>query len=95
MAGPGHNSGVSEADAALTLAARDKLRSVVAQIEKLEEEKKEAAEMIADAYREAKAMGYDTKALRAVIRRRKQDRQSVEEFEAILEVYLLAIGDIA
>lgn len=92
--GMGHNSEVSAADAALTKAARDKLCSVVAQIEKLEAEKKEATEAISDVYRECKAMGYDTKVLRAVIKRRKQDRQSVEEFEAILETYLLAIGDI-
>jgi uncharacterized protein (UPF0335 family) len=39
-------------------------------------------------------MGYDTKALRACIRLRKQDRQEREEQEAILDVYLLALGEI-
>jgi uncharacterized protein (UPF0335 family) len=39
-------------------------------------------------------MGYDTKALRAVVRLRKQDRQEREEYEAILDTYLLALGEI-
>jgi uncharacterized protein (UPF0335 family) len=39
-------------------------------------------------------MGYDTKALRAVVRLRKMDRQEREEAEAILDTYLLALGEI-
>ncbi len=78
----------------LTETAREKLRQTVARIERLEEEKKEVAEQIKDVYSEAKAMGYDTKALRACIRLRKQDRQEREEQEAILDVYLLALGEI-
>ncbi len=79
---------------ALTEAARDKLKQVVAKIERLEEEKKEAGSHIKDAYAEAKAMGYDTKALRAVVRLRKQDRQEREEHQAVLDTYLLALGEI-
>ena len=56
--------------AALTQAAKDKLRQTVAKIEKLEEEKKEVGGQIKDVYQEAKSMGYDTKALRTVIRLR-------------------------
>ena len=41
-----------------------------------------------------KALGYDTKALRTVVKLRKQDRQEREEQEAILEVYLDALGEI-
>jgi uncharacterized protein (UPF0335 family) len=82
------------AAAALTEAAREKLRQVVAKIETLEEEKKEVATQIKDVYGEAKSMGYDTKALRAVIRFRKSDRQEREEQEAILDTYLLALGEI-
>jgi uncharacterized protein (UPF0335 family) len=78
----------------LTETAREKLRQTVARIERLEEEKREVAEQIKDVYSEAKAMGYDTKALRACIRLRKQDRQEREEQEAILDVYLLALGEI-
>jgi uncharacterized protein (UPF0335 family) len=79
---------------ALTEAAREKLRQVVTKIEKLEEEKKEVGGQIKDVYAEAKSMGYDTKALRAVVRLRKQDRQEREEQQTILDVYLLALGEI-
>jgi uncharacterized protein (UPF0335 family) len=82
------------AAASLTEAARDKLRQTVSKIEKLEEEKKEVGGQIKDVYSEAKAMGYDTKALRAVVRLRKLDRQEREEQEAILDTYLLALGEI-
>ena len=82
------------AAAALTEAAREKLKQVVSKIERLEEEKKEVGGQIKDVYAEAKSMGYDTKALRAVIRIRKQDRQEREEAEAILDTYLLALGEI-
>ncbi|MDZ4761267.1 MAG: DUF2312 domain-containing protein [Alphaproteobacteria bacterium] len=79
---------------ALTETAREKLRQVVAKIERLEEEKKEVAGQIKDVYAESKSMGYDTRALRAVIRLRKQDRQEREEQQSILDVYLLALGEI-
>lgn len=78
----------------LTETAREKLRQTVARIERLEEEKKEVAEQIKEVYSEAKAMGYDTKALRAVIRIKKQDKQDREEHEAMLELYLDAIGEL-
>jgi uncharacterized protein (UPF0335 family) len=80
--------------AALTEAAREKLRQVVSKIERLEEEKKEVGGQIKDVYAEAKSMGYDTKALRNVIRFRKQDRQEREEQQSILDTYLLALGEI-
>ena len=80
--------------AALTEAAKDKLRQVVSKIERLEEEKKEVGSQIKDVYSEAKAMGYDTKALRQVVRFRKTDRQEREEQQAILDTYLLARGEI-
>ena len=79
---------------ALTEAAKDKLKQVVSKIERLEEEKKEVGGQIKDVYSEAKSMGYDTKALRQVIRFRKTDRQEREEQEAILDTYLLARGEI-
>lgn len=78
----------------LTETAREKLRLTVARIERLEEEKKEVADQIKEVYGEAKALGYDTKALREVIRKRKQDRREREEQEAILDVYLMALGEI-
>lgn len=78
----------------LTETAREKLRQTVARIERLEDEKKEVAEQIKDVYAEAKAMGYDTKALRAVVRIKKQDKQDRQEQEAMLELYLDAIGEL-
>jgi uncharacterized protein (UPF0335 family) len=78
----------------LSETARDKLRLTIERIERLEEEKKEVAEQIKEVYGEAKALGYDTKALRRVIQLRKQDRQERQEQEAILEVYLDAIGEL-
>lgn len=78
----------------LTEAARDKLRLTVERIERLEEEKKEIAEQIKEVYGEAKSLGYDTKALRTVVRLRKQDREERAEQEAILEVYLDALGEL-
>ena len=79
---------------ALTETAKEKLRQTVDRIERLEEEKKEIAEQIKDVYAEAKAMGYDVKALRQVVRLRKVDRQEREEQEMILDLYLSAVGEI-
>ena len=72
---------------------REKLRQTVAKIERLEEEKKEVAEQIKEVYGEAKAIGFDTKALRSVIRLRKIERAEREEQEMILETYLIALGE--
>ena len=72
---------------------REKLRQTVAKIERLEEEKKEVAEQIKEVYGEAKAIGFDTKALRAVIRLRKIEKAERDEQEMILETYLIAIGE--
>ena len=73
---------------------REKLRQTVAKIERLEEEKKEVAEQIKEVYGEAKAIGFDTKALRAVIRLRKIEKAERDEQEMILETYLIALGEV-
>ena len=72
--------------------AAAQLKSIIERIERLEEEKKALADDIRDVYAEAKANGYDTKTLRAVVRIRKQDRAEREEQEALLDVYLHALG---
>ena len=74
--------------------ARDQLRAFVERIERLEEEKKTIADDIKDVYGEAKGMGYDTKVLRKVVRLRKQSRTEREEQEQILDLYMLALGEI-
>ena len=77
---------------ASTRFAKDQLKAFVERIERLEEEKKALADDIRDVYAEAKGNGYDVKALRTVIRLRKQDKDERAEQEAILETYLHALG---
>ncbi|MGD9738782.1 MAG: DUF2312 domain-containing protein [Bauldia sp.] len=72
--------------------AATQLKSIVERIERLEEEKKAIADDIKDVYAEAKANGFDTKTLRTVVRLRKQDRAEREEQEALLDLYLHALG---
>jgi uncharacterized protein (UPF0335 family) len=72
--------------------AKDHLKAFVERIERLEEEKKAIADDVRDVYAEAKANGFDTKALRAIVRLRKQDVDERKEQEAILETYMHALG---
>ncbi len=74
--------------------ARDQLRAIVERIERLEEEKKGIAEDIKEVYAEAKANGFDTKVLRSIVRIRKQDKSEREEHEALLDLYMHALGMI-
>ena len=71
---------------------KDQLKAFVERVERLEEEKKALSDDIRDVYAEAKASGFDTKALRTVVRMRKQDANERKEQEAILETYLNALG---
>ena len=75
--------------------AKDHLKAFVERVERLEEEKKAIADDIRDVYAEAKANGFDIKALRTVVRMRKQDVNERKEQEAILETYLHALGMLA
>ena len=72
--------------------AKDHLRAFVERVERLDEEKKAISDDIRDVYAEAKANGFDVKALRSVVRLRKQDLNERKEQEAILETYLHALG---
>ena len=74
--------------------AKDQLKALVERIEHLEEEKKAIADDIKDVYAEAKGNGYEVKALRKIIRLRKQDKNERAEEEAILETYMHALGMI-
>ena len=71
---------------------KDQLKAFVERVERLEEEKKALADDIRDVYAEAKGNGFDVKALRTVVRLRKQDINERKEAEAILETYLNALG---
>jgi uncharacterized protein (UPF0335 family) len=72
--------------------AVDQLKSIIARIEKLEEEKTAIADDIKDVFAEAKGNGYDVKAIRQIIKLRKQDAQEREEEETVLETYMRALG---
>jgi uncharacterized protein (UPF0335 family) len=72
--------------------AKDQLISIIERVERLEEEKKGISDDIKEVYAEAKANGYDTKVLRKVVQIRKQDAAERQEHEAILDLYLSAIG---
>ncbi len=72
--------------------AKDQLKSLVERIERLEEEKQALADDIKEVYAEAKGNGFDTRTLRAVVRLRKQDGAERQEQEALLELYMRALG---
>ncbi len=72
--------------------AAEQLKSFVERIERLEEEKQTIQDDIKDVYAEAKGNGFDVKILRQVIRIRKQDKSEREEQEAVLDLYLQALG---
>ena len=78
---------------ALTAAAQGRLRTIIERVERLEEDKAAVLEDIKEVYAEAKGEGYDVKILRKVIRIRKQDKAKRQEEDAILDLYLGALGE--
>jgi uncharacterized protein (UPF0335 family) len=86
--GEGEMSGTPQAGSN----SNEQLKSIVERIERLEEEKAERASDIKDVYAESKSNGYDVKALRTIIRLRKQDPDDRQEAENILETYMHALG---
>lgn len=81
---PEHNAGF----------AKEQLRSFMERVERLEEEKKAIADDIKDVFAEAKANGFNVKALRAILKMRKQDADDLKEQQAIVDLYLEALGII-
>ena len=79
---------------ALQGAAQNQLRQYVEQLERLEEEKKAIADDIRDKFAEAKAVGFDIKVMRQILRLRKKSKDDRDEEEAILTTYLHALGMI-
>lgn len=75
-----------------TTVAAGQLKSIIERVERLEEEKKEVAEQIKEVYAEAKANGFDAKTLRRVVSLRKKPTEEREEEEALLDLYLSALG---
>ncbi|MDQ8726909.1 DUF2312 domain-containing protein [Bradyrhizobium sp. LHD-71] len=90
MASPAAAAAITEEPS--TSFAKDQLKAIIERIERLEEEKKTISDDIRDVYAEAKGNGYEVKALRAIVRMRKQDADERREHETILETYMHALG---
>ncbi len=78
----------------LTSAAQGRLRTIVERLERLEEDKQAIMADQKEVFAEAKGEGYDVKTLRKVLRIRKQNRAKRQEEEAILDLYLSALGEV-
>lgn len=78
----------------LTATAQGRLTSIIERLERLDEERLAAVTDMKEVFAEAKGEGYDVKILRKVLRIRKQDRAKRQEEEAILDLYLGALGEI-
>jgi len=78
-------------DSSQTVAA-SQLRAFIERIERLEEEKQSLADDIKDVYAEMKGTGFDTKAVRTIVRLRKKDQAERQEEEAMLDLYKAALG---
>lgn len=78
----------------LNSAAQGRLRTIIERIERLEEDKAAVMADMKEVFAEAKGEGYDVKTLRKVLRIRKQDRAKRQEEEAILDLYLSALGEV-
>ena len=74
--------------------AQGKLKSLIERIERLEEDKAAVATDLKEVYAEAKGEGFDTKIVRKVVRMRKQDKAKRQEEEALIDLYISAIGGL-
>ena len=72
--------------------AKDQLKSFIERVERLDEEKAALNADISEVYKEAKGNGFDTKIMRQVVRLRKMDATERQEHDAILDLYLSALG---
>lgn len=78
----------------LNTAAQNRLKTIIERIERLEEDKAAVSADLKEVFAEAKGEGFDVKILRKVIRLRKQDKAKRQEEEALLDLYLSAIGGL-
>jgi uncharacterized protein (UPF0335 family) len=86
------SSAAAEKEQPATRFAKDQLKVFVERIERLEDEKKATSDDIRDVYAEAKGTGFDTKALRTIVRLRKLDTDERREQQEVLDTYLHALG---
>ncbi len=78
----------------LNTSAQGKLKSLIERIERLEEDKAAVSADLKEVFAEAKGEGFDTKIMRKVIRIRKQDTAQRQEEEALIDLYISAIGGL-
>ncbi len=78
----------------LNSTAQGRLKTLVERIERLEEDKAAISGDLKEVYLEAKGEGFDVKILRKVVRLRKQDKAKRQEEEALVDLYLSAIGGL-
>ncbi|MEM7210519.1 MAG: DUF2312 domain-containing protein [Pseudomonadota bacterium] len=83
---------MSDETVSATSVAAGQLKAIVERIERLEEEKKEVADQIKEVYAEAKANGFDSKTLRKIVGLRKKSSEEREEEDALLDLYMAALG---
>ena len=79
-------------DVSTVSVAAGQLKFIVDRVERLEDEKKEIGEHIKEVMAEAKANGFDTKALKTIIALRKKTSEQRQEEEAMLDLYMHALG---
>lgn len=70
----------------------DKLKQIISKIETIEEERAEAADLLKDAFNEAKSMGFDVKIIKHVLKLRKKDKKKLEEEDNLIDLYRGALG---
>jgi uncharacterized protein (UPF0335 family) len=68
------------------------LINTISKLEKLEEEKRELADVTKDAYNEAKSKGYDVKIIKHILKLRKKDKDALAEEDSLIELYRGAVG---
>ena len=86
------STAAAEKEQPATRFAKDQLKAIIERIERLEEEKKATSDDIRDVYAEAKGTGFNTKALRTIVRLRKLDTDERREQQEVLDTYLHALG---
>ena len=70
----------------------DKLKQIISKIETIEEERLESAELLKDAYNEAKSIGFDVKIIKHILKLKKKDKDALAEEDSLIELYRGALG---
>lgn len=85
---------MTDTDISSTTVAAGQLKAIIERIERLEEEKREVAGQVKEVYAEAKGNGFDAKTLRKIVALRRKDTEERQEEEALLDLYMHALGMI-